>query len=38
MIINAGIQEVVFNQEYPLAAPAQALMREAGITVRKVNL
>jgi dCMP deaminase len=38
MIINAGIREVVFNQEYPLAKPAQALIREAGITLRKVNL
>ena len=38
MIINAGISEVVFNQEYPLAAPAQALIREAGIKLRKVTL
>ena len=35
MIINAGIGEVVYNQEYSLAAPALALLREAGVTLRK---
>jgi len=38
MIINAGIQEVVFNQEYPLGSTAQALLKEAGVRLRKINL
>ncbi len=38
MIINAGVVEVVYNQEYPLAGPAQKLLKEAGIAIRKVNL
>jgi dCMP deaminase len=38
MIINAGVVEVVYNQEYPLAGPAQGLLKEAGIKIRKVNL
>src|SRR5207302_2567429 len=38
MIINAGVVEVVYNQGYPLASPAQALLKEAGVKVRKVNL
>jgi dCMP deaminase len=38
MIINAGIREVVFNQDYPLAAPAHALLKEAGVKLRKLML
>lgn len=38
MIINGGVVEVVYNQEYPLAGPAQALLKEAGVKLRKVNL
>jgi dCMP deaminase len=37
MIINAGLGEVVFNAEYPLGEAALALLREAGVTVRKVG-
>jgi len=38
MIINSGVLEVVYNQEYPLAGPAQGLLKEAGVKIRKVNL
>jgi dCMP deaminase len=38
MIINAGIAEVVFNQDYPLSSPAQALLKEAGVNLRRVTL
>ncbi len=38
MIINAGVIEVVYNQDYPLAGPAQKLLIEAGIKIRKINL
>jgi dCMP deaminase len=37
MIINAGINEVVYNQDYALGLPAQALMKEAGVKLRKVT-
>ena len=36
MIINAGIVEVVYNHEYPLSQTAMALMKEAGVTLRKL--
>ena len=35
MIINAGIGEVVYNAEYPLADQTIKLLKEAGIVVRK---
>jgi dCMP deaminase len=38
MIINAGIAEVVYNQDYPLVGPAKALLQEAGVQLRKINL
>ena len=38
MIINSGIEEVVFNQDYPLGAPAQALLKEAGVKLRRLTL
>ncbi|MDD5317706.1 MAG: cytidine/deoxycytidylate deaminase family protein [Candidatus ainarchaeum sp.] len=37
MIINAGIREVVYNAEYPLAESALRLLKEAGITVRRYS-
>ncbi|PWT93186.1 MAG: hypothetical protein C5B54_02270 [Acidobacteria bacterium] len=36
MIINAGIMEVVFNHEYPLAQTSFDLLREAGVKIRKL--
>jgi len=36
MIINAGLEEVVYNAEYPLAETSISLLREAGVKVRKV--
>jgi dCMP deaminase len=36
MIINAGIVEVVYNHEYPLSGTALALLKEAGVKVRKL--
>jgi dCMP deaminase len=38
MVINAGIAEVVYNEEYPLGARAQALLKEAGVTLRQLHL
>jgi dCMP deaminase len=38
MIINAGIKEVVFNVEYPLAEVAKGLLKEAGVHIRQVPL
>lgn len=35
MLINAGIKEVVFTAEYPLADRARELMLEAGIWLRQ---
>lgn len=35
MIINAGIQEVIYTTDYPLAALATSLMREAGVALRQ---
>jgi len=37
MIINAGIQEVIFNQAYPLGTDAHALLKEAGVALRKID-
>lgn len=36
MIINSGIVEVIYNAEYPLSDVPLALLREAGLKVRKV--
>jgi dCMP deaminase len=36
MIINAGIEEVVYNADYPLGEISLALLREAGVKVRQV--
>ncbi|MCZ6701094.1 MAG: dCMP deaminase family protein [bacterium] len=38
MIINSGITEVIYNESYPLGARAQALLKEAGITIRQLHL
>ncbi len=38
MIINAGIEEVAFNADYPLGDVSLALLREAGVKVRQVTL
>ncbi|MCB4755761.1 MAG: cytidine/deoxycytidylate deaminase family protein [Elusimicrobia bacterium] len=35
MIINAGLQEVVYNEAYPLGDESIALLKEADIKVRK---
>ena len=38
MIINSGIQEVVYNQEYPLNETALKLLRECGVTLRQYQV
>jgi len=38
MIINSGIKEVVFNEDYPLAEISVDLLREAGVEVRKIKV
>jgi len=35
MIINSGIREVVYNQEYPLNERAQSLLSECGVLLRR---
>lgn len=35
MIINAGISEVVYNVDYPMAEVPMALLKEAGVIVRQ---
>jgi dCMP deaminase len=37
MIINSGIKEVVYHQEYTIADQAFALLREAGIITRSLE-
>ena len=36
MIINAGIAEVVYNHDYPLGETSLKLLRDAGVSVRKL--
>ncbi len=38
MIINSGISEVVYNQDYPLNDSAFNLFEEAGVKVRKLQV
>jgi dCMP deaminase len=38
MIINSGIVEVVYNQEYPLNERALSLLRQCGITLRQYRI
>ena len=35
MIINSGIVEVIYNQDYPLNDRAMALLEECGVKLRK---
>ena len=37
MIINAGIREVVFHEDYPLGGVALGLLKEAGIELRRLR-
>jgi dCMP deaminase len=37
MIINAGIEEVVYSAEYPLGDTALELLHEAGLKLRNVG-
>ncbi|MDA1097275.1 MAG: deaminase, partial [Chloroflexi bacterium] len=38
MIINSGISDVVYNQDYPLNDSAFKLFEEAGVKVRKLEV
>ena len=38
MIINAGMHEVVYNMDYPVNDTSFNLLKEAGITCRKLKL
>jgi len=38
MIINAGIEAVIFNQEYPLGNVALGLLEEAGVELTQLEL
>ncbi|HVO32542.1 MAG TPA: deaminase [Elusimicrobiota bacterium] len=38
MIINAGVTEVVFNEDYPLGEAARNLLKEAGVSLRKLEI
>lgn len=38
MIINSGIEEVVYNQDYPLNGTALSLLQECGIKLRRCKL
>jgi dCMP deaminase len=35
MIINSGIEEVVYNRDYPMNERALSLLRECGVTLRR---
>ncbi len=35
MIINAGLQEVVFEEAYPFSEPSQGLLEAAGVVCRR---
>ena len=37
MIINAGIREVIFDEDYPLGGVALGLLKEAGIELRRLQ-
>ena len=36
MIINAGIREVVFDEEYSVTEQTRSILREAGVTLRRL--
>jgi dCMP deaminase len=38
MIINAGLHEVVYNMEYPLNDSSFSLLKEAGVSCRKLQV
>jgi dCMP deaminase len=38
MIINSGIAEVVYNQEYPLNDRAMSLLKECGVLLRQLRV
>ncbi len=38
MIINAGLLEVVYNSDYPLGETSLALLREANVKLRKLEM
>jgi dCMP deaminase len=38
MIINSGIREVVYNEEYELVETARLLLEEAGILIRQLSV
>jgi deoxycytidylate deaminase len=38
MIINAGIKEVAFNVEYPMAEVSLDLLKQAAVLVRQIAL
>ena len=38
MIINAGIQEVVYNADYPITEAPENLLRQAGVKLRKMKV
>lgn len=38
MIINSGIKEVIYNENYPLAQSSIKLMQEAGVKARQMKL
>lgn len=38
MIINSGIKEVVYNDEYPISDAVKNLYHEAGVKLRRINI
>ena len=38
MIINAGIVEVIYNADYPLNETATQMLKDAGVSLRKIKL
>ena len=38
MIINSGIEEVVYDLDYPLNEVAQGLLEEAGVKARHLKI
>jgi deoxycytidylate deaminase len=38
MIINAGIEEVVCNADYPVTDAPENLFRQAGVNIRKMKI
>lgn len=37
MIINAGIREVVYDEEYSVTEQTRAILAEAGVVLRKLH-